>query len=81
MLENQGRFLRSCKNFAVVEYTSVYIFSLLLRFIHDRFDDELGLTIGVDFKTKTVMVDGQAVKLAIWVGINQSAFDHVGSLF
>lgn len=48
-------------------FNSLLIFSLLLRFIHDRFNDDLGLTIGVDFKTKTVMVDGHAVKLAIWV--------------
>lgn len=45
----------------------LFIFSLLLRFIHDRFDNDLGLTIGVDFKTKTVNIDGNAVKLAIWV--------------
>lgn len=46
-----------------------FIFSLLMRFIHDRFEDDLGLTIGVDFKTKTVVIDGNSVKLAIWVCI------------
>lgn len=49
------------------KYLLLWLYSLLLRFIHDRFDDDLGLTIGVDFKTKTIMIDGQAVKLAIWV--------------
>lgn len=42
-------------------------YSLLLRFIHDQFDENLGLTIGVDFKTKTIVIDGNRVKLAIWV--------------
>lgn len=33
------------------------------RFTDDDFDDELSLTIGVDFKTKTVEIDGVNVKL------------------
>lgn len=45
--------------------TSVHtcIHSLLLRFIDDEFDPEQTLTIGVDFKTKIVNVDGSNVKL------------------
>ncbi|XP_030629836.1 ras-related protein Rab-18a isoform X3 [Chanos chanos] len=40
--------------------------SLLLRFTDDTFDPELGATIGVDFKVKTISVDGNKTKLAIW---------------
>lgn len=40
--------------------------SLLLRFITDHFDPNVSATIGVDFKTKKVTVDGNTVKLAIW---------------
>ncbi|XP_065221179.1 ras-related protein Rab-18-B-like [Planococcus citri] len=58
----------------IIGESSVGKSSLLLRFIHDRFDDDLGLTIGVDFKTKTVMIDGQAVKLAIWDTAGQERF-------
>ncbi|PKK32150.1 RAB18, member RAS oncogene family [Columba livia] len=40
--------------------------SLLLRFTDDTFDPELAATIGVDFKVKTISVDGNKTKLAIW---------------
>ncbi|KAL5496212.1 hypothetical protein EMCRGX_G012453 [Ephydatia muelleri] len=40
--------------------------SLLLRFVNDTFDPELSATIGVDFKVKTVVMDGKKVKLSIW---------------
>uniref|UniRef100_A0AAX7TZZ7 RAB18, member RAS oncogene family n=1 Tax=Astatotilapia calliptera TaxID=8154 RepID=A0AAX7TZZ7_ASTCA len=40
--------------------------SLLLRFTEDTFDPEQSATIGVDFKVKTISVDGNKAKLAIW---------------
>ncbi len=43
-------------------------FSLLLRFVDDTFNPEQPATIGVDFKVKSLAVDGNKVKLAIWVG-------------
>ncbi|XP_037596882.1 ras-related protein Rab-18 isoform X2 [Cebus imitator] len=44
--------------------------SLLLRFTDDTFDPELAATIGVDFKVKTISVDGNKAKLAIWVTLH-----------
>lgn len=38
-----------------------------MRFIDDSFDPDQALTIGVDFKTKKLTVDGNTVKLGIWV--------------
>lgn len=49
-------------------------FSLLLRFTEDNFDPEQTLTIGVDFKTKRVIVDDSTVKLAIWDTAGQERF-------
>lgn len=40
--------------------------SLLLRFTEDTFDPEQAATIGVDFKVKTISIDGNRAKLAIW---------------
>ncbi|EDO28232.1 predicted protein, partial [Nematostella vectensis] len=40
--------------------------SLLLRFTDDTFDPDIGATIGVDFKVKTLTVEGNKAKLAIW---------------
>lgn len=48
--------------------------SLLLRFTDDNFDPEQPLTIGVDFKTKKLTVDGNTVKLAIWDTAGQERF-------
>ncbi|KAJ8951893.1 hypothetical protein NQ318_019871 [Aromia moschata] len=48
--------------------------SLLLRFTEDNFDPEQTLTIGVDFKTKKLNIDGNTVKLAIWDTAGQERF-------
>ncbi|XP_050094182.1 ras-related protein Rab-18-B-like [Anopheles aquasalis] len=48
--------------------------SLMLRFTEDGFDSDQALTIGVDFKTKTLDVDGVKVKLAIWDTAGQERF-------
>ncbi|XP_078080096.1 ras-related protein Rab-18-like isoform X2 [Mustelus asterias] len=48
--------------------------SLLLRFTDGTFDSEIGSTIGVDFKVKTMKSDGNNVKLAIWDTAGQERF-------
>uniref|UniRef100_A0A3P9H904 small monomeric GTPase n=1 Tax=Oryzias latipes TaxID=8090 RepID=A0A3P9H904_ORYLA len=48
--------------------------SLLLRFTEDTFDPEQTATIGVDFKVKTISVDGNKAKLAIWDTAGQERF-------
>lgn len=40
--------------------------SLLLRFADNSYTGNYITTIGVDFKIRTVTVDGQKVKLQIW---------------
>lgn len=48
--------------------------SLLLRFTDDLFDPQLSATIGVDFKVKTLSIDGNKTKLAIWDTAGQERF-------
>jgi len=48
--------------------------SLLLRFTDDTFDPEQAATIGVDFKVKTLSVEGNKAKLAIWDTAGQERF-------
>lgn len=48
--------------------------SLLLRFTDDFFDPDIGATIGVDFKVKTLSIDGNKAKLAIWDTAGQERF-------
>ena len=51
----------------MTKLTAADFCSLLLRFVDNTFDPDQSATIGVDFKVKTVNVDGNRVKLAIWV--------------
>ncbi|XP_068604692.1 ras-related protein Rab-18 [Brachionichthys hirsutus] len=48
--------------------------SLLLRFTDDTFDPDQTATIGVDFKVKTLSIDGNSAKLAIWDTAGQERF-------
>ncbi|KAF5300753.1 hypothetical protein FQA39_LY10998 [Lamprigera yunnana] len=48
--------------------------SLLLRFTEDNFDPTQTLTIGVDFKTKRLIINNDLVKLAIWDTAGQERF-------
>lgn len=40
--------------------------SLLLRYTSDLFTTEASATIGVDFKTKKINLDGNIINLALW---------------
>ena len=48
--------------------------SLLLRFADDTYTDCYISTIGVDFKIKTVELDGETVKLQLWDTAGQERF-------
>mmetsp|Transcript_6955 Transcript_6955/g.14419 ORF Transcript_6955/g.14419 Transcript_6955/m.14419 type:complete len:210 (+) Transcript_6955:1394-2023(+) len=54
--------------------------SILLRFTEDAFD-ELPPTIGVDFKVKSMRVDGKQVKLTIWDTAGQERFRTLTSAY
>ncbi|XP_064647715.1 ras-related protein Rab-18A-like [Lineus longissimus] len=58
----------------IIGESSVGKSSLLLRFTDDTFDPEQSATIGVDFKVKTITVDGNKTKLAIWDTAGQERF-------
>ncbi|KAH8055481.1 GTPase [Aureococcus anophagefferens] len=48
--------------------------SLLLRYANDTFSSTFITTIGIDFKIKTVDLDGKRVKLQIWDTAGQEQF-------
>jgi small GTP-binding protein len=51
---------------AVVGDSAVGKTNLLLRFINDGYHHNHLATIGIDFKVKTVQVNGLRIKLQIW---------------
>lgn len=55
--------------------------SLLLRFADNTFSGSYITTIGVDFKIKTVSIDGQKVKLQIWDTAGQERFRTITSTY
>lgn len=55
--------------------------SLLLRFADNTFSGSYITTIGVDFKIKTVTLNGQKVKLQIWDTAGQERFRTITSTY
>ena len=55
--------------------------SLLLRFVDDTYDHQYISTIGVDFKIKTIEVDGIIIKLQIWDTAGQERFKAITSSY
>lgn len=55
--------------------------SLLVRFADNTFSGNYITTIGVDFKIRTVEVDGEKVKLQIWDTAGQERFRTITSTY
>lgn len=55
--------------------------SLLLRFAEDSFNASFISTIGVDFKTRNVDLDGDTVKLSIWDTAGQERFRTITAAY
>lgn len=55
--------------------------SLLIRFSDNTFSGSYITTIGVDFKIRTVMVNGHRVKLQIWDTAGQERFRTITSTY
>lgn len=55
--------------------------SLLLRFADNTFTNSYITTIGVDFKIKTISIEGQKVKLQIWDTAGQERFRTITSTY
>ena len=54
---------------------------LLLRFADDTYTDSYISTIGVDFKIRTIELDGKVVKLQIWDTAGQERFRTITSSY
>jgi len=55
--------------------------SLLLRFTDDTFSENFISTIGVDFKIRTVTLEGKTVKMQIWDTAGQERFRTITSSY
>lgn len=55
--------------------------SVLLRFADDQFNESYLTTIGVDFRFKTLPIDGKNVKLQIWDTAGQERFRTITNAY
>ncbi|XP_015224813.1 PREDICTED: ras-related protein Rab-35-like, partial [Cyprinodon variegatus] len=63
----------------LVSFSGVGKSSLLLRFADNTFSGSYITTIGVDFKIRTVEINGEKVKLQIWDTAGQERFRTITS--
>uniref|UniRef100_A0A4X2JMT1 small monomeric GTPase n=1 Tax=Vombatus ursinus TaxID=29139 RepID=A0A4X2JMT1_VOMUR len=54
---------------------------LLLRFTDNTYSENCITTIGVDFKIRTIQLDGKTVKLQIWDTAGQERFSTISSSY
>lgn len=52
---------------------------IIYRFVDNKFDSSFITTIGIDFKIRTVEIDGKTIKLQIWDTAGQERFDTITS--
>jgi Ras-related protein Rab-1A len=55
--------------------------SLLLRYVDNTFSSNLLSTIGVDFKFKSITINGEKVKLQVWDTAGSEAFKSIVSAY
>ena len=55
--------------------------ALLLRFADNTFDHSFISTIGIDFRIKTITLEGKRVKLQVWDTAGQEQFHSVASSY
>lgn len=55
--------------------------SVLFRYADDTFNSTFISTIGIDFKTRTIELDGKNIKLQIWDQAGQNRFRTVTSTY
>jgi len=65
----------------IIGDSSVGKSSILLRFTEDEFDDEHPVTIGVDFKVKTIQLGTKRINLTIWDTAGQEKFRSLTSSY
>jgi len=63
--------------FLIIGDSSVGKSCLLLRFTDDSFTTSFISTIGIDFKIKTILINGKRVKLQIWDTAGQERFHTI----
>lgn len=54
---------------------------LLLRFVEDKFNPSFITTIGIDFKIRTIEINGKRIKLQVWDTAGQERFRTITTAY
>ncbi|ODV61987.1 Rab family GTPase SEC4 [Ascoidea rubescens DSM 1968] len=54
---------------------------LLLRFVEDKFNTSFITTIGIDFKIRTIEINGKRIKLQVWDTAGQERFRTITTAY
>ncbi|ODV93059.1 hypothetical protein PACTADRAFT_52181 [Pachysolen tannophilus NRRL Y-2460] len=54
---------------------------LLLRFVEDKFNPSFITTIGIDFKIRTIEINGKKIKLQVWDTAGQERFRTITTAY
>ena len=65
----------------IVGNSSVGKSAILLRFADDKYDESYVSTIGIDFKVRSIDIDGKRVKMQIWDTAGQEKFRTIGTAY
>lgn len=65
----------------IIGDTNVGKSSIMTRFCDNKFDMNMLTTIGIDYKTKNVILDGGSVKIQIWDTAGQERFRSITTAY
>ena len=71
-----NRFDYSFK-FILVGDTGVGKTSVINRFVENRFDNNHSFTVGVEFASKNIVINGKVIKMQIWDTAGQEEFKSI----
>jgi Ras-related protein Rab-8A len=78
---NPARSFDSIYKLLLVGDSGVGKSCLLLRFVEDKFNPSFITTIGIDFKIRTIEVDGARIKLQVWDTAGQERFRTITTAY
>lgn len=65
----------------IIGDTGVGKSSIMTRFCDQKFNPEMLATIGIDYKSKEVLLDGQTIKIQIWDTAGQERFRSITTAY
>ena len=78
-MSNKGEYLNFLYllKYIIIGDSAVGKSNILLRYIHDKFNEEFHSTIGVEFGAKNLDIDGKIFSIQVWDTAGQETFRSI----